>query len=337
MRVKINNKWKHICSVWFENKKLKLIDQRKLPNKLVIYSTTDYKDVYFAIKNMIVRGAPAIGVTAAYGIALAYLYNKNLDNAFEVIATARPTANDLFYALEYMQNNRDKNLVEVAKNYANEIVEKCKKIGIIGEKLIPNNAKILTHCNAGALASVDYGTALAPLRFAHYNRKKILVYCDETRPRLQGFLTAWELKNEGINYKIIADNASGYYMQKGIIDMVIVGADRIARNGDVANKIGTYEKAVVAKEIGIPFYVSAPITTFDFSLRNGNEIKIEYRDCDEILGICKSKNFNAENPAFDITASKYITGYITELGVVKNVNEIYQRLSDLHIQKKKKL
>ncbi|RLF38778.1 MAG: S-methyl-5-thioribose-1-phosphate isomerase, partial [Thermoplasmata archaeon] len=259
-------------SLWFEENALHMIDQRKLPFEYEIFVARNVEEVAFAIENMVVRGAPAIGVAAAYGVVL----GKDLDESIERLKRTRPTANDLFYALDYMKNEVEngRDALNAAMDYEKRILRSCKKIGEYGEKLIEDGASILTHCNAGALATIDYGTALAPLREAHRRGKKFFVYVDETRPRMQGALTAWELKQEGIDYCLIADNAAGYYMSKGDIDLVIVGADRIASNGDVANKIGTYEKAVIAKENNIPFYVAAPASTIDRSIKSGMEIVI---------------------------------------------------------------
>jgi translation initiation factor eIF-2B subunit alpha/methylthioribose-1-phosphate isomerase len=217
--------------------------------------------------------------------------------------------------------NKGNNPLDAANNYVEDIINRCKKIGENGEKLIKDGMSILTHCNAGALATIDYGTALAPIRLAHRNGKKIFVYVDETRPRCQGLLTSWELKNEGVKYSVIVDNAAGYFMQNGDVDMVITGADRIARNGDFANKIGTYEKAVVAKENSIPFYVAAPVCTFDENIDTGSQITIEERKREELL-ILNGKTImpcetEVKNPAFDVTPKKYVTGYITEDGIVK--------------------
>ena len=222
---------------------------------------------------------------------------------------------------------------ESARSYADDIVDKCRKIGEYGEPLIKDGANVMTHCNAGALATVDYGTALAPMRVAWNKGKKIFVYVSETRPRLQGMkLTAYELLNEGIPHAIIPDGASGHFMRKGV-DVVIVGADRIASNGDFANKIGTYEKAVLAKELGIPFYTAAPISTFDFSIEDGTQIPIEDRNEDEVTMIDEHliapKGCHALNPSFDITPNKYVTGIITEIGVRKTIVEygklLYQK------------
>ncbi|MCG2825242.1 MAG: S-methyl-5-thioribose-1-phosphate isomerase, partial [Thermoplasmatales archaeon] len=270
MKVKIKNKTKNIRAVWMEKNVIKMIDQRKLPLQLKFFDAKNYNDVAFAIKNMVVRGAPSIGATAVYGIAQAKTQKKNINKVAKILRKTRPTAHDLFYAIDYMlkEIKNGKNAENSAESYVESLVNECKKIGIYGEKLIKNNCRILTHCNAGALATVDYGTALAPVRFAHYNKKNIFVFVDETRPKLQGMLTSWELMNENIKHRIISDNAAGYFMKKGEVDMVIIGADRIAKNGDFANKIGTYEKAVLAKENSIPFYVAAPVSTFDFGLKN---------------------------------------------------------------------
>jgi methylthioribose-1-phosphate isomerase len=212
------------------------------------------------------------------------------------------------------------NPVDAGKKYADDIVQRCSSIGEYGAALMNDGDRVMTHCNAGALASVDIGTALAPIRIAWYAGKKIFVYVSETRPRLQGMrLTAWELVNEGIPHAIIADGASGHFMTKDV-DMIIVGADRIAGNGDFANKIGTYEKAVLAKELGIPFYVAAPVSTFDFSIGSGEQIPMENRDEQEVTEIegarIAPEGSKALNPAFDMTPSKYVKGFITEVGVL---------------------
>lgn len=307
-------------ALWFEKDTVKFIDQRFLPYKLKIFNAKSIDKLAFAIKEMVVRGAPAIGVAAAYGMVLG---GKNIIRSSQIIKKTRPTAYDLFFAIKYMINSikNGEDPLTSANNYVEDIINRCKKIGENGEKLIEDKSKILTHCNAGALATVDYGTALAPIRLANKNGKNIFVFADETRPRCQGLLTSWELKQEGIDHALIADNASGFYMRKGEIDIVIVGADRIAKNGDFANKIGTYEKAVIAKENNIPFYVAAPISTFDKNIRNGNQIKIEERDKKEMTHINNCQIMpswvNVRNPAFDITPNKYVTGYITELGVKK--------------------
>lgn len=311
---------KDITALWYENNILKIIDQRKLPFKVKIFNAKTVDDVVYAIKKMIIRGAPSIGVAAAYGLVLG---GKDLKKSYNKLKLSRPTAHDLFYAIEYMMKkikNGEKPL-DIADKYSKDIVNRCKKIGENGEKIIKDGMKILTHCNAGALATVDYGTALAPIRLAHKKGKNIFVYTDETRPRCQGQLTSWELKNEGIDHCLIVDNAAGYYLNKGDIDLVITGADRIAKNYDFANKIGTYEKAVVAKENKIPFYVAAPISTFDKNISSGEDITIEQRGKEELYNI-NGKNImpkwiKIKNPAFDITPKKYISGFITEKGIIK--------------------
>lgn len=299
-----------------------MIDQRLLPSQFRLFRAETVEDVAFAIKDMVVRGAPAIGAAAAYGLALAAVRGEDLSRASEILGSTRPTAHDLFYALrvvgERIEAGRDP--VSAAEEYADSVVEKSRLIGVHGEPLIEDGARILTHCNAGALATLDWGTALAPIRMAHRGGREVFVFVDETRPKLQGArLTAWELLNEDIPHAVIADNAAGFYMWKGEIDMVIVGADRIASNGDFANKIGTYEKAVVAREHGIPFYVAAPISTFDFSLGSGREIPIEMRDEREVhfFGECRTtpEGSRALNPAFDVTPAELVTAYITEFGV----------------------
>ena len=307
-------------SLWVDGKTIKFIDQRKLPYDFTVFSARTVDDVAFVIKEMVVRGAPAIGAAAAYGMALG---KNNPEASANLLRSARPTAHDLFYAVEYMFEaiNQKEDAFGAASTYVESIIDRCKKIGVNGEKLIKNNMRILTHCNAGALATVDYGTALAPLRVAHANQRKIFVFVDETRPRLQGLLTAWELHQEGIPHAVIADNAAGYYMEKKEIDLVIVGADRIARNGDVANKIGTYEKAVLAKENNIPFYVAAPASTFDTKLNNGKQVVIEERSRQELTEIdgkiIMPEWVRVKNPTFDVTPRKYVTGYITETGIRK--------------------
>ncbi len=330
MKIRTDGKIKDIKSVWFENNTLKMIDQTLLPHKLRIIEIKRFEDVVSAIKNMIVRGAPSIGAAAAYGIALARISGLNLEKSEKELKKARPTAYDLFYAVDWMLGriNEGEDAVKASIFYSDMIVEKCRKIGQFGESLIKDGDKILTHCNAGALATVDYGTALSPMRFANNSGKKIFVYVDETRPRLQGAkLTAWELANEGIEHAVIADNAAGFFMKNREIDLVITGADRITRNGDAANKIGTYEKAVLAKENKVPFYIAAPVSTFDL---NCLEIPIEFRDENEVLyiegiKICKSR---ALNPAFDVTPARYITGFITEFGIFKPEDVLLLKISN---------
>ena len=299
---------------------MKAIDQKILPGRFEILEISSVEGVADAISDMTVRGAPSIGAAAAYGMALAAINGDDLGAAAKLIKSTRPTAHDLFYAVDLMLSRRER-LPGSADEYADSIVDKCRSIGENGQHLIADGSKVMTHCNAGALATVDFGTALAPMRVAQRSGKEFFVYVDETRPRLQGAkLTAWELLNEGINHAVIADNASGHYLRTEV-DVMIVGADRIAGNGDVANKVGTYEKAVLAKENGVPFYVAAPVSTFDPSLGSGDEIVIEQRSQDEVLMVdgvrVAPEGSEALNPAFDVTPVKYVTGFITEAGVVR--------------------
>ncbi len=304
---------------WFEKNSIVFIDQRKLPYRLEYFTAENVKDCAFAIKDMVVRGAPAIGAAAAYGMVLG---KANPEKTAEILRKTRPTAYDLFYAIDYMLKKiKDgADAKKAADEYYEDVVSMCKKIGEHGEPLIKEGMKILTHCNAGALATGDFGTALAPFYIAHRKGKKFFVYADETRPRCQGLLTDWELEQEGIDHAVIADNAAGHFMKKGEIDIVITGADRITSNGDFANKIGTYEKAVVAYENNIPFYVAAPISTFDKTIKSGDEITIEERGAEELSTINEHKIYpnytKVCNPAFDVTPRRYVTGYITEKGII---------------------
>ena len=323
MKANINGRTEDIRAVWFEDGKVTMIDQRELPDKVTIVSFKDYRDVAEAIRNMTTRGAPSIGATAAYGMCLAAINGDDIEQAAKDIKAARPTANDLFYAVDYMLDDlsKGKDPIGSADAYAQSMVDKCIKIGEYGGELIRDGYRLMTHCNAGALATVDVGTALAPMRKAHGDGKDFFVYVSETRPRLQGMqLTAWELLQEGIDHAIIPDGSSGHFIRKGV-DMIIVGADRIAANGDFANKIGTFEKAVLAKEFNVPFYVAAPISTFDFNTKTGGDIVIEDRSEEEVTMVkgvriapigCK-----ALNPSFDMTPAKYVTGFITEKGILK--------------------
>jgi len=329
--MKVNNK--DYRTVWMENGVVKLINQPSIPHKFEIYECKDYKETAKAIKTMIVRGAGAIGAAAGYGMAQAFLAGEDIQKAAEVIKNTRPTAQNLFYAVEkVLKAGNKEEAVRIAQAIADQDADFCRKIGENGEGLIKDGSKILTHCNAGWLAFVDWGTALAPVFAAKRNNKNVFVFVDETRPRFQGArLTAWELVQEGISHAVIADNAAGFYMKKGDVDMVITGADRIALNGDVANKIGTYEKAVLAKENGIPFYVAVPTTTIDVGTASGDGIPIEERDEEEVL-VVKGKRIapsesHAKNPAFDVTPARYITGIITEKGIVKADKEAISSVS----------
>jgi len=323
LKVRVGRRVRNIPALWHEPKKVLFIDQRLLPGRFSIYEARSVRSVAFAIREMVVRGAPAIGAAAAFGMALAQELGQDLRKASETIRATRPTAHDLFYAVDLMLGaaSEGMNVTQAASDFVDRTVEQCRRIGEHGARLIETGAGILTHCNAGALATVDYGTALAPLRIAHNLGKKIFVFVDETRPRLQGArLTSWELLNEGIPHAVIADNAAGYFMAKGDVDLVIVGADRITVSGDFANKIGTYEKAVLAKENGIPFYVAAPVSTFDPLTQDGRGIPIEERPEDELhmIGKCRITPVGALawNPAFDVTPARYVTAFITENGLV---------------------
>jgi len=327
MKVRTANGTSDIRAVWFENGKVRMIDQRRLPHELVFVAFDDYRNVTESIRNMTTRGAPSIGAAAAYGMCLAALAKEDLGKAADEIRSARPTANDLFYAVDHMMMRLadGDDPIAAADGYAQSMVDKCVRIGEYGAPLIRNGDRIMTHCNAGALATVDVGTALAPIRKAWADGRRFFVYASETRPRLQGMqLTAWELGQEGIDHAIIPDGASGHFIRKDV-DMIITGADRIAANGDFANKIGTFEKAVLAKEFGVPFYVAAPASTFDFKTRTGDDIVIEDRPEEEVTMIggvrIAPAGSPALNPSFDMTPAKYVTGFITEKGILRP-NEI---------------
>lgn len=323
----------------FENDKLIVLDQRKLPFEKEYFVCSTYQDAYIAIKDMIIRGAPLIGIVAAYGVVLGFKEiiekNEDLEKIYEILnhlASSRPTAVNLFWALERMKKvfeearNLSKSqiyslLLQEAKKIEDEDKSINKKIGEHGNTLIKQGANILTHCNAGALATGGYGTALGVIREAFFSGKNIHVYVDETRPYLQGArLTAFELSEDKIPNTVICDNMAGYLMKLGKIDCVIVGADRIALNGDTANKIGTYSLSVLAKHHGIPFYVAAPVSTIDFNIKSGLEIPIEERSENEIRFFNGKKIIPDEskvfNPAFDVTPAENITAIITEKGVI---------------------
>jgi len=331
---------KKIRSLEFKNDELYLIDQRILPQKYEKFICKDYKDVEFAISDMVVRGAPAIGVTAAYGVVIAAIefielplnnFLKKMHEACDILNNSRPTAVNLMWAIRRMRAllPGSKSPIEIlqklrmeADQIADEDVKTNKRMGHWGNTLIPDKATILTHCNTGALATVEYGTALGVIRTAFDDGKDILVYADETRPRLQGArLTAWELLQEGIPVKLIADNAAASLIRDGKIDLILVGADRIASNGDSANKIGTFMLSVVAKVYNIPFYIVAPTTTIDHEIETGNQIEIEERSKEEITQIngiqIAPENIEVYNPAFDVTPNENITAIITEKGIIK--------------------
>ena len=322
--------WKNDCVI--------MLDQRLLPVKEIYRVYRNYKEVAQAIRAMVVRGAPAIGVAAAMGVALGALKfkGKNFDREFErilkVFAATRPTAVNLFWALERMRNVYSENrtagveavkrrLKEAAQRIFAEDVAANQTLGKNGAQLLGNAQRVMTHCNAGALATAGYGTALGVIRAMKESGTKVEVIADETRPFLQGArLTAWELKKEGIPVTLITDNSMGYVMQKGKVDVVIVGCDRVAANGDVANKIGTYPLAVLARRHGVPFYVAGPISSFDLKCRSGSEIPIEERDAKEVshpFGRCVTPaGVRVLNPAFDVTPNDLVSAFITEKGII---------------------
>ena len=322
--------------------RLKMIDQRELPSTFTVVYLESYQEVADAIKNMTVRGAPAIGVTAAYGIALAALRSQSttldlvrsdLEKASQILGAARPTAVNLPWALKRMlkvanqpcddvQNLRSALLSE-AHAMADEDVEINMSISAYGAELIEDGDTIIHHCNTGALATVDWGTALGVIRMAFEQGKKLHVLVDETRPRLQGArLTAWELSQYQIPYDIISDNSAGYFLRSGIVNKVIFGADRVARNGDVANKIGSYMLALAAHANNVPVYSVFPFSTVDIELESGDLIPIEERPQDEVLDLklherlVVPEDASARNPAFDVTPHELITAFITEKGVI---------------------
>lgn len=301
----------------WEDNKLKLIDQTKLPDELTYVYCNDYKEVIVAIKDMVVRGAPAIGVAAAFGIALADLHGENLDKVATEIKASRPTAINLFWAVDRVLNSD--NPLEEALNMYKEDINTNLAIGRHGAEIIEDGDTILTHCNAGALACVDYGTALGVIRSAFHQGKNINVICDETRPRGQGArLSVWEMQQENIPVKLIPDVASGYLMSQYKINKVVIGADRIAKGG-VVNKIGSLMVALAAHHFHVPFYVAAPLSTFD-KKSSVFDTKIEERDGDEVryYGQCRicPKGTEVINPAFDIIPKELITGIITENGII---------------------
>lgn len=362
MNVTVRGKSRPCRTVTFDapHNRVRLIDQRLLPHEFKIVATRTFRETAAAIRNMIVRGAGAIGATAAYGLAqgaLAYRggdrikFSRHVETVYTALKDARPTAVDPVNAMNAIRQamQRGKSVAEqqaialaAAEEFANEDVRHCAAIGHHGARLIRNGMNLLTHCNAGWLAFVDIGTATAPMYAAQAAGKRFHVFCDETRPRSQGAtLTAWELAQQGIAHQIIADNAAGHLMQRGEIDLVLVGSDRtLGRTGEVANKIGTYTKAVLAKRHGIPFYVAIPLSTIDWRLQRGRDIPIEERHESEVLGAWgmtkspKSKGqglkpgrrvhvrvanptSGARNPGFDVTPAELITGIITPVGIFK--------------------
>ena len=330
---------------WVDNH-LEMIDQRILPEKFIYISYNDAKSVAEGIKSMVIRGAPAIGCAAAYGVALEAIklkdLNKNeffegLDSGCRTLLESRPTAINLFWAVNRMQeiiqnskkvgsNELSNILLDEAHKILEDDIKINRKMGSFGAELLPKRANVLTHCNAGALATAGHGTALGVIRSAVENGKDISVIADETRPFLQGArLTAWEMVQEGIPVTLISDNMSGHMMSHGEIDAIVVGTDRVAGNGDVANKIGTYMVAVLAKRHDIPFYVACPLSTIDRSIQSGADIPIEERPKSEVTGYQNTqwaaKGISVRNPAFDVTPAELVTGIITEKGVILNPNK----------------
>jgi len=331
---------KQYRAVWMENSSVFMVEQNILPFDFQIFEAKTYRDTCMAIITMITRGAGSIGASAGFAMSQAFLeapkdgFDNFVVQAKNEIEATRPTAQNLFYATNrvFLAGKVSiENAVKEAHTIADECVNDGRMIGEFGKILIKNGANVQTHCNAGWLGLVEYGSALAPIYLANLEGKKIHVWVDETRPRSQGArLTAWELHNENIDHTIVPDNAGAFLMEKGKVDIMIVGADRIAANGDTANKIGTLEKAIVAKHFGVPFYVAAPTSTIDMNCDTGENIPIEERSPDELffqkgmdeLGNIKnvrlsSPGSQAFNPAFDVTPASLITGIITEKGIVK--------------------
>jgi methylthioribose-1-phosphate isomerase len=352
MNVTINGRTQHFRTVAFDQKKnaVLLIEQRLLPHEFKIVATKNFRETAAAVTDMVVRGAGAIGATAAYGLAQGALafhgddlkkFSAHIKTVYQVLKDARPTAvdpvnamNDVCAAMQKGKTVEEKKSLALAaaEEFANEDVQHCEEIGRHGAKLIRNGMRVLTHCNAGWLAFVDIGTATAPMYAAQAAGKKFHVFCDETRPRSQGAtLTAWELAQQRVPHHIIADNAAGHLMQRGEIDLVIVGSDRVlGRTGEVTNKIGTYTKAVLAARHKIPFYVAIPLSTIDWNLKRGFDIPIEERSESEVLGAwgnlpSKKRAYvrvanptsGARNPGFDVTPAELITGIITPSGIFK--------------------
>jgi methylthioribose-1-phosphate isomerase len=342
-----------IKTIDWKNGSIKIIDQTKLPSKLEYVYIKDLKGLWYAIKNMKVRGAPALGVAAAFGVYLGIKDSKAkdyggllkaMDKTIMRIGSARPTARNLFWGLERMAQTAIKNknrpavfiksaILSEARKILKEEAETCRKIGLHGQRLLKKGDSVLTICNAGILATVDYGTALGVIYCAKEKGKNIKVFACETRPLLQGArLTSWELKKKGIDVTLICDNMAAALMKSGKIDKVIAGADRIAANGDAANKIGTYSLAVLSRYHGIPFYVAAPFSTFDTDIKTGKDIPIEQRKKEEVTSLFFKENIAPKgikvfNPAFDVTPHELISAIITEKGIIrqplgKNIKKI---------------
>ena len=342
-------KGKHYLTVWMESQMVYMIEQNLLPFQFRIFESPNYQTSCIAIRDMITRGAGAIGATAGFAMAQAAMqaqkvdYEQFIQTARKEIEATRPTAYNLFFVVEKVYQAAlvsPQAAYEEAQKLAQENIDDGRSIGEYGNTLIKDGFNIETHCNAGWLGFVDYGSALSPIYLANRSGKKIHVWVDETRPRGQGArLTAWEMLNENVPFSIIPDNAGAYYMSKGMVDMMIVGADRIAANGDTANKIGTLEKAITAKYYGIPFYVAAPCSTFDLNTSSGSDIPIEERSQNEVLyttGIDNKGDIHtilscapgskANNPAFDVTPHNLITAFITNKGIIEPNKEIIKKL-----------
>lgn len=366
MNVTVRGRTRQYRTVTFDAKRNRvlLIEQRLLPHQFKIVATKTFRETAAAITDMVVRGAGAIGATAAYGLAQGALafrgtdekkFSRHVADVFKTLAEARPTAvdpvnamNDVLRGMRRGDSVAEKQSIALAaaEEFANEDARHCREIGAHGIQLIRNGMRVLTHCNAGWLAFVDVGSVTAPMYAAQAAGRKFHVFCDETRPRSQGAtLTAWELAQQGISHQIIADNAAGHLMQRGEIDLVIVGSDRtLGRTGEVANKIGTYTRAVLAKRHGIPFYVAIPLSTIDWNLKRGFDIPIEDRHESEVLGAWgvteNQKNgkrtyvrvanpgSGARNPGFDVTPAELITGIITPAGIFKPT-ELWKRRHEL--------
>ncbi|MES2639169.1 MAG: S-methyl-5-thioribose-1-phosphate isomerase [Myxococcota bacterium] len=333
-------------TVWWADGVVKMIDQPLLPHRFAIVDMATYADTARAIRDMTVRGAGAIGATGALGLAQAAVsarpgsFHADVAEAANHLRATRPTAQNLFAGIDYVLraieaegDNVDRArdaAVAAANAFADDDAESCRRIGELGAPIVASRPRVSTHCNAGWLAFVDWGSALSPIYAAHRGGTDVFVFVDETRPRQQGSqLTAWELGQEGVRHAVIADNATGHYLKAGAIDMVIVGSDRIAANGDVANKIGTYTSALAAKAAGVPFYVAAPTTTIAMHTPTGDDIPIEERSEDEVLYVwgwsddgrfirvrTAPASSGARNPAFDVTPANLITGILTERGLV---------------------
>ncbi len=357
--------WYRTVSFEAEKNAVILIEQRLLPHEFKLIATEDFQQTAAAIRDMIVRGAPAIAATAAYGLAQGARafrgsnlagFSKHLERVYMTLLAARPTAVDPVNAMDCVRaamragetvQEQQALALAAAEEFAHEDVRHCEAIGRYGATLVGNGMNVLTHCNAGWLACVDIGTATAPLYAAQAQAKQFHVFCDETRPRCQGAtLTAWELAQQGISHQVIADNAAGHLMQRGKVHLVVVGSDRtLGRTGEVANKIGTYSKAVLAHRHSIPFYVAIPLSTIDWSLKSGLDIPIEERNPDEVLGAwgvpdrpshsrqrvyvrVANPSSRALNPGFDVTPPELITGIITPVGIFKP-RELWARRSQL--------